>query len=66
MLVNARTNATFVTTRNGRTGWDFDPAANTYALDFSKCPRMLREYRPVAIDQCPVAAADTMLAVMAS
>ena len=67
MLVNARTNtAIFVTTHNGRAGWDFDPAANTYALDFSMCLRTIRGCSPVAIEQCPVAVTDTTFMVKPS
>ena len=67
MLVNARTNtATFVTTRNGRTGWDFNPAANTYALDFSKCPRAIHECTPVPIEDCPVTAREPLFTSLSS
>ena len=67
MLINARTNtATFVTTRNGRTGWDFNPAANTYSLDLSRCLRTLYGCVPVPIKQCPVATPDRAFTVKPS
>jgi hypothetical protein len=67
MLLNARTNtATLVTTRNGRAGWRFNPAANTYAPDFSMCLRTLKGCHPVAIKECPVAAPDAHFTALPS
>ncbi len=67
MLVNLRTNtATFVTTRNGQAGWNFDPDANSYALDFSRCLRTIQRCECVAIGDCPVAVADPLFSAVAS